>query len=465
MAEMQFDLIVIGSGPGGYEAAIRASQLGMKTAVIEEKHLGGICLNWGCIPTKALLKSAEMFLTMKHAKDYGLSAEGIGYDWKAIVARSRKVADMSMRGVQFLFKKNKLEHIAGRGTVTGKNEVTVTAADGSTKAYSSKFIMVATGARTRELPQIKLDHKRIIGSHEAMSLPDQPKSLVVIGGGAIGSEFAYFYNAFGTKVTQLEMLPRLVPAGDAELGDLLTKSFGKLGIDVRVNATVQSILPTESGVKVTWTAAGKEDSVEADLALLAIGVTGNVENLGLEALGIGVERGAIKVNKNYQTAIANIYAIGDCIGAPWLAHTASAEGIHAIEHMNGLNPHAIDYESMPAVTYCQPQFASIGFSEEQAKERGLEVKIGKYPFSANGKARAAGETDGLVKLIFDAKYGELLGAHILGHDAGELLAELCLAKSAEATGNLIHHTIHSHPTLSEAIKEAAGAAYGLAINI
>ncbi len=465
MAETTYDLIVIGSGPGGYEAAIRGCQLGMKTAVVEDKHLGGICLNWGCIPTKALLKSAELYRTMSHIQDYGLSAEKVGFDWSAIIARSRKVADMSMRGVQFLFKKNKIEHLSGRGTVTGKNEVTVTAADGTKNKYNAKYILLATGARTRELPTIKLDHQKIIGSHEAMALPVQPKSLVVIGGGAIGSEFAYYYNAFGTKVTQLEMLPRLVPAGDAELGDLLTRNFIKQGIDVKVNAAVQSVTPTKSGVKVTWKTGDKEESVEADLALLAIGVTGNVENLGLETIGIGVEKGAIKVNKDYQTAVANIYAIGDCIGAPWLAHTASAEGIHAIEHINGKNPHAIDYDSMPAVTYCQPQFASIGITEEQAKERGLTVKIGRFPFSTNGKARAAGETDGMVKLIFDEKYGELLGAHILGSDAGELLAEMSIAKSSESTGQLIHHTIHSHPTLSEAIKEAAGVAYGEAINI
>ncbi|MDK9699867.1 MAG: dihydrolipoyl dehydrogenase [bacterium] len=462
---MNYDLIVIGSGPGGYEAAIRASQLGLKTAVVEEKHLGGICLNWGCIPTKALLKSAETFKLLAHVNDYGLSVENPKYDWKAIIARSRKVADMSMRGVQFLFKKNKLEHLQGRGAVSGKNEVSVTAADGTKKAYTAKFIMVATGARTRELPTIKLDHKKVIGSHEAMSLPEQPKSLVVIGGGAIGSEFAYFYNAFGTKVTQLEMLPRLVPAGDTELGDLLTKSFQKQGIDVKVNAMVKSVEPTKDGVKVTWTTNGKDEAIDADVALMAIGVTGNVENLGLETLGIAIEKGAIKVNKDYQTALPNIYAIGDCIGSPWLAHTASAEGIHAIEHMAGNKPHHIDYDSMPAVTYCQPQFASIGLTEQQCIDKGLKIKIGRFPFSANGKARAAGETEGMVKVIFDEKYGELLGAHILGHDAGELLSELIIAKSSESTGHLIHHTIHSHPTLSEAIKEAAGVAYGVAINI
>lgn len=461
----QYDLIVIGSGPGGYEAAIRASQLGFKTAVVEEKHLGGICLNWGCIPTKALLKSAEMYQHLKHLKDYGLSAENIGYDWNAIIQRSRKVADQSMRGVQFLFKKNKLEHLSGRGVLSGTNEVTVTSKDGSTNKYSSKFILLATGARTKELPNVKLDHKKIIGSHEAMSLPQQPKSMVVIGGGAIGSEFAYFYNAFGTKVVQLEMLPRLVPAGDAELGDLLTKSFIKQGIDVKVNATVKSVSVVNDEVVVTWVTNDKEESVNAEVALLAIGVTGNVENLGLEPLGIQVEKGAIKVNQHYQTAVQNIYAIGDCIGAPWLAHTASTEGIYAVEHMAGQNPHPINYELMPAVTYCQPQFASIGLTEEQVKERGIKYKVGRFPFSANGKARAAGETEGLVKLIFEDQYGELLGAHILGSDAGELIAELSVAKTAEATGHLIHHTIHSHPTLSEAIKEAAGVAYGVAINI
>lgn len=461
----QYDLIVIGSGPGGYEAAIRASQLGLKTGVIEEKHLGGICLNWGCIPTKALLKSAEMFQHLKHHKDYGLTAESIGYDWNAIVQRSRKVADVSMKGVQFLFKKNKLDHLQGRGVIKGKNEVVVTSADGKETAYTAKFILVATGARTRDLPTIKVNHTKIIGSHEAMSLVKQPSSMVVIGGGAIGSEFAYFYNAFGTKVTQLEMLPRLVPAGDSELGNLLTKSFIKQGIDVKVNAMVKSVVVKGEQVVVTWSSQGKDESVTADLALLAIGVTGNVENLGLEKVGIGVESGAIKVNSDYQTTVPTIYAIGDCIGAPWLAHAASTEGIYAVEHMAGQHPHPVNYDHMPAVTYCQPQFASIGITEEQANEKGLKVKIGKYPFSANGKARAAGETEGMVKLIFDEKYGELLGAHILGSDAGELLAELSIAKSAEATGQLIHHTIHSHPTLSEAIKEAAGVAYGVAINI
>ncbi|MCX7834910.1 MAG: dihydrolipoyl dehydrogenase [bacterium] len=461
----QYDLIVIGAGPGGYEAAIRASQLGLKTAVVEEKHLGGICLNWGCIPTKALLKSAEMYQHLKHLKDYGLSAENIHYDWNAIIQRSRKVADISMRGVQFLFKKNKLEHLSGRGVVSGKNEVTVTSTEGKTNSYSSRFILLATGARTKELPNIRLDHKKIIGSHEAMSLPQQPKSMVIIGGGAIGSEFAYFYNAFGTKVTQLEMLPRLVPSGDAELGELLTKSFLKQGIDVRVNSMVKNIQVDGDEVIVQWVSGDKEDSVRAELALLAIGVTGNVENLGLEALGIQVEKGSIRVNSDYQTSVENIYAIGDCIGAPWLAHAASTEGIHAVEHMAALNPHPVNYELIPAVTYCQPQFASIGLTEEQVKERGISYKVGKYPFSANGKARAAGETEGLVKLIFEEKYGELLGAHLLGSDAGELIGELSIAKTAEATGHFIHHTIHSHPTLSEAIKEAAGAAYGLAINI
>lgn len=461
-----YDLVIIGSGPGGYVAAIRAAQKGLKTAVIERDALGGICLNWGCIPTKALLKSAEVMHTLQRAGEFGLSASGITFDFPAVIKRSREVADINSRGVDYLFKKNKIEHIRGQGALADEHLVRVTDESGKElKRVSARFIIVATGGRPRSFPGVDFDGKKIISSKEAMLLQQPPKEMLIIGAGAIGVEFAYFYNSFGTRVHLIEMMPNILPIEDVEISRLLERSFKKQGIQLYTNSRVEKLSKTRSGVKVLLSKGGQETELSGNVALVAIGIRGNVEHIGLEALNIGTEKNSIQVNQYYQTSVPHIYAIGDVIGAPWLAHVASHEGIVAVDHMRGANPEPLNYHNVPGCTYCQPQVASIGFTEAAAKEQGYELKVGKFPFRASGKARAIGETDGMVKLVFDAKYGELLGAHILGPEATELIAELGIARALETTFHELQHTIHAHPTLSEAVMEAAADAIGEAIHI
>ncbi len=465
MADKSFDVLVLGGGPGGYTAAIRAAQLGFNTGIVEADKLGGICLNWGCIPTKALLKNAEILHQFKKAAEWGISYDNLRFDFSKIIQRSRGISDKISKGVEFLMKKNKIEYIAGYGTFVNNSTLDVKQKDGTNMKVSAKHIIVATGARARSVPGVTIDRKRIITSTEAMSLSEQPKSMVVVGAGAIGIEFAYFYNALGTKVTVVEMMPGILPVEDRELTKEMERSFKKQGIEILTGAKVESVKATASDVTVTVTSPEGKKELKGDVALMAIGVQGNVEGFGLEKLGVAVERSHIKVDTNYRTNVAGIYAIGDVIGAPWLAHVASAEGVHCVEAIKGLNPEAIDYSTIPGCTYCQPQIASVGLTEEKAKAEGYELKIGKFPFRPLGKAIAIGETEGMVKLIFDAKYGELLGAHIMGSEATEMIAELVIAKKLEATGKSIFQTIHAHPTLSEAVMEAAAAAYGEAINI
>ncbi len=461
---MTYDLIVIGSGPGGYVAAIRASQLGMKVAIVERSELGGICLNWGCIPTKALLKSAQVFEYLKHAADYGIKVNGGEADFGAVVKRSRGVADGMSKGVQFLMRKNKIEVIKGTGKLKAGKKVAVTA-DGKTTDYEAKNIIVAVGARSRELPNLKIDGKKIIGYREAMVLPTLPKSMVIVGSGAIGSEFAYFYATMGTKVTLVEMLPNIVPVEDEEVSKTLMKSFAKLGIDVRLEAAVQSVDISGAGCKVKIKDAKAETVVDCDVVLSAVGIASNLENIGLEDLGVITDKGKIVVNGYYQTNIPGIHAIGDCVPGQALAHVASAEGIICVEKMAGQNPEPLNYNNIPGCTYCQPEIASVGFTEKAAKAAGYELKIGKFPFSASGKASAAGAKDGFVKLIFDAKYGELLGAHMIGMNVTEMIAECVVARKLETTGHEIIKAVHPHPTMSEAIMEAAAAAYGEVIHL
>lgn len=463
-----FDLIVIGSGPGGYVAAIRASQLGMRTAIVERDRLGGVCLNWGCIPTKALLKNAELYRLFKKSEEFGISHENLRFDFPKIVERSRAVADKSAKGVTFLMKKNNIAVFSGTGKLAGKSTVEVYDADEKIKeTLTASRVMIATGARAKALPGVAFDGKRIISSTEAMILKEVPKSLLIIGAGAIGVEFAYFYNAFGTAVTLVEMMPAILPIEDHEISELLARSLKKSGIQILTQSKVSSLKTGKEGVDaVVVNAKGEASQVKAEVALMAVGVTGNVEGLGLEAAGVKLEKGHIPVDANFQTNVQDVYAIGDVIGPPWLAHVASAEAISAVEGMAGVEERQkVVYEAIPGCTYCQPQVASLGLTEQRAREKGYQVKIGKFPFSASGKARATGETEGLVKLIFDAKYGELLGAHILGSEATEMIAELGLAKNLEATYQEILKTVHAHPTLSEAIMEAAGDAAGEAINL
>ena len=463
-----FDLIVIGSGPGGYTAAVRASQLGMKTALVERDRLGGICLNWGCIPTKALLKNAEMLNLFRKSEEFGISHDNLRFDFSKIIQRSRGVADKSEKGVAFLMKKNNVTTFMGSAKLAGKGVVEVYDASQKLKeTISASHILLATGARARALPGIAFDGTRVISSTEAMILKEVPKSLLIIGAGAIGVEFAYFYNALGTKVTLVEMMPRILPIEDQEIADLLARSFKKSGIQILTESKVSSLKVSGEGVESTiQNAKGESSALKAELALMAVGVAGNVENLGLEQIGVKVEKAHIPVDGNFQTNVPGVYAIGDVIGPPWLAHVASAEAISAVEGMAGLKERMkVDYDNIPGCTYCQPQVASIGLTEQKAREKGYELKIGKFPFSASGKGRAIGETEGLVKLIFDAKYGELLGAHILGSEATEMIAELGIAKNLEATYEEILKTVHAHPTLSEAVMEAAAGAAGEAINI
>ncbi|MCB0832016.1 MAG: dihydrolipoyl dehydrogenase [Bacteroidetes bacterium] len=466
METKSFDVVVLGGGPGGYVAAIRASQLGLKTAVVEREKIGGVCVNIGCIPTKALLKNAEMYESFKHAKDFGYTVDNLKYDYKAIIKRSRDVADANSKGGDFLMKKNKIEVIKGTGRFLDKSTLGVTDAAGKETVHvKGKHIIVATGARPRLLPNLKVDGKKILTSTEAMLSTEQPKSIIIIGAGAIGIEFAYFFNAFGTKVTVVEMMSTILPVEDEEIGQALAKLYVKKGMDLHTDTKVESIDTSGSGVKVTVSGKDGKKTLSADQCLVAIGVQGNVENLGLEKIGVAVEKGWIKVDEYYKTNVPGIYAIGDIVGAPWLAHVASHEGILCVEKIAGKETHPLDYGSIPGCTYCQPQVASIGLTEKKARDKGYQVKIGKFPFSASGKARAIGEREGFVKVVFDAKYGELLGAHIMGSEATEMIAEFGIAKTLEATYKEFGQTVHAHPTLSEAMMEAALSAYGEAVHI
>ncbi len=466
--DKKFDIAVLGGGPGGYVAAIRASQLGFSVAVIDKSDLGGTCLNWGCIPTKALLKSAEYYdIAKNRGKDFGFSAENVTFDFKQIIKRSRNVSKRVVKGVEYLMKKNKIERIKGYGVFENKNEIKILNENGEEtgKVYFDKAI-IATGGVPKTFPNIPVDRKFIITSKEAMSLDEQPKRLIIIGAGAIGIEFAYFYNTLGTEVTIIEMLDSLAPLEDKEISETLKRAFNKRGIKTYLGTRVVKAEVKDGEVAVKIEKNGQEETLIADKALSAIGVTGNIEGFGLEALGVKTEKGFIVADKKtFATNIDGIYAIGDVIGPPLLAHVASAEAIHCVETIKGLNPHPIDYDAIPGCTYAIPQIASIGLTEEKAKERGYELKIGKFPFSASGKATAIGEREGFVKLIFDAKYGELLGAHIIGAEATELIAELGIAKNLEATYETILKTVHAHPTLSEVIMEAAGDANDEAIHI
>ncbi len=460
-----YDIIVLGSGPGGYVTAIRASQLGFKTAVVEKESLGGVCLNWGCIPTKALLKSAQVFEYLKHASDYGLTIDNFDKDFDAVVKRSRDVAGGMSKGVQFLMKKNKIDVIEGFGKLKTSNKVTVTGSDGKATDYEAKHIIVATGARSRELPNLPQDGKKVIGYREAMTLESQPKKMIVVGSGAIGVEFAHFYNAMGTEVTIVEFLPNLVPLEDEEVSKQFERSFKKAGIKVMTNSSVESVDITGDGVKATVKTKKGEEILEADIVLSAVGIKTNIENIGLEELGIATDRDKIVVNDWYQTNIPGIYAIGDVVHGPALAHVASAEGITCVEKIAGMHVEPIDYGNIPGCTYATPEIASVGMTEKQAKEAGYELKVGKFPFSASGKASAAGTKDGFVKVIFDAKYGEWLGCHMIGAGVTDMIAEAVLGRKLETTGHEVLKTIHPHPTMSEAVMEAVADAYGEVIHI
>ncbi len=465
---MKYDVLVLGSGPGGYVAAIRASQLGLKTAVIERESLGGICLNWGCIPTKALLKSAKVFEYLQHASDFGIHVDGGKADFGAVISRSRGVADGMSKGIQFLFKKNKIDAIMGNGILKKGKKIEVTTADGSKTTYEANHVIIATGARSKELPGIAIDKKNIIGYREALALEKMPQSMVVIGAGAIGVEFAYFYHTMGTKITVVEFMENgLVPREDAEISKELNKIYKKKGMTILGNTAVEKVDISGPQKKVTVKdrKTGAVSEIECDVVLSATGVTPNVENIGLEDVGIALERGYIKVDDFYKTNIDGYYAIGDVLSTQALAHVASAEGITCVEKIAGQKPHPIDYNNIPGCTYCSPEVASVGYTETAAKEAGYELKVGKFPFSASGKAAAAGVKEGFVKLLFDAKYGELLGAHFIGDNVTEMIAEIVVARNLETTGHEMIKSIHPHPTMSEAIMEAAAAAYGEVIHI
>ncbi len=467
---MAYDVVVIGTGPGGYVAAIRASQLGFKTAVIEKESLGGVCLNWGCIPTKALLKSAQIMEDIKHSKDYGIEASGTA-NFEAVIKRSRGVADKMSKGVQFLMKKNKIDVVMGFGKIKAKGQVEVTAADGSKKIVEGKHIIIATGGRSRELPTMKIDGKKIIGYREAMSLPQLPKSIIVVGSGAIGVEFGYFYNSMGTKVTIVEFMPRIVPVEDEEISKELEKSFKKSGITIMTSAEVTAVDTSGKGVVAKVKTATGEVALEADILLSAVGVAANIEGIGLEELGIKTDKGRLMVDKFGQTNIPGIYSIGDCSPGQALAHVASKEAIICVENI-GYNekkynhqPEPLDYGNVPGCTYCYPEIASVGFTEKQAKDAGYEIKVGKFPLSASGKASAAGHTEGFVKVIFDAKYGEWLGTHMIGYNVTEIIAQTVTARKLETTYHEVLNSIHPHPTISESIKDAIEVAYGEAIHL
>lgn len=460
-----YDVIVIGSGPGGYVAAIRASQLGMKVGVVEKAELGGICLNWGCIPTKALLKSANVFEYIQHAKDYGIDVKEASPDMTAMVKRSRDVAAGMSKGVQFLLKKNKIDQIVGHGKLKKGGKVEVTDAEGKKTDYDAKHIILATGARSRELPALKIDGKKIIGYRDAMVLPEKPKKMLVVGSGAIGVEFAYFYNTIGVEVTIVEFLPRVVPVEDEEVSKQLEKSFKKTGITIYTNSEVTKVDTSGKGCVATVKTPTGEIKIDADIVLSAVGVTTNLENLGLEEVGVKNEKGKVLVDAFYKTNVSGVYAIGDITNGPALAHVASAEGIICVEKIAGQNPEPLNYNNIPGCTYCSPEIASVGYTEEAAKKAGYEIKVGKFPFTASGKAKAAGAPDGFVKVIFDAKYGEWLGAHMIGANVTEMIAEVVSARKLETTGHDVIKTVHPHPTMSEAIMEAAAAAYGEVIHL
>lgn len=462
---MNYDLIVIGSGPGGYVAAIRASQLGLKTAVVERESLGGICLNWGCIPTKALLKSAQVFEYINHASDYGITVSGSEVDFSSVIKRSRGVADGMSKGVQFLMKKNKIDVIMGTGKIKKGGKVEVKGADGSVKEYTAKHTILATGARSRELPNIKQDGRKVIGYRQAMVLPEQPKSMVVMGSGAIGVEFAYFYSTLGTKVTIVEYLDNIVPVEDEEVSKQLLRSFKKAGITVMTGAAVESVDTSGNGCKVQVKTAAGVQTIECDIVLSAVGITPNIENIGLEETGVKTDKGRVIVDDFYKTSVEGVYAIGDIVKGQALAHVASAEGIICVEKIAGHHPEPLDYNNIPGCTYCSPEIASVGYTEKAAREAGYEIKVGKFPFSASGKASASGHKDGFIKVIFDAKYGEFLGAHLIGANVTEMIAEVVVARKLETTGMDIVKSVHPHPTMSEAIMEAAADAYGEVIHL
>jgi dihydrolipoamide dehydrogenase len=467
---MAYDVVVLGSGPGGYVAAIRASQLGLQTAIVEKESLGGICLNWGCIPTKALLKSAQVYQDILHAKEFGIEASG-SPDFAAVIKRSRGVADKMSKGVQFLMKKNKIDVVMGYGKLKAKGQLEVAGADGKTQVLEAKHIIVATGARSKELPNLKQDGKKIVGYREAMVLPEKPKSIIVVGSGAIGVEFAYFYFSMGAKVTIVEFLPRIVPVEDEEISKELEKNYKKLGIDVLTNSEVTSVDTSGEGVKAKVKNQTGEIVLEADVLLSAVGVTANIENIGLETLGVKTDKGKIAVDKFYQTNVTGIYSIGDCAPGQALAHVASKEGIICVENIAynekkyNHQPEPIDYGNVPGCTYCTPEIASVGLTEKQAKDAGYEIKVGKFPLSASGKASAAGHTEGFIKVVFDAKYGEWLGTHMIGYNVTEIIIETVLGRKLETTYQEVLNSIHPHPTISESVKDAIEVAYGEAIHL
>ncbi|MFL9843450.1 dihydrolipoyl dehydrogenase [Flavobacterium rhizosphaerae] len=462
---MKYDVIVLGSGPGGYVTAIRASQLGFKVAIVEKESLGGICLNWGCIPTKALLKSAQVFDYLKHASDYGLTVNEFDKDFGAVIARSRSVAEGMSKGVQFLMKKNKIEVIYGTGKVKPGKKIDVSDKDGKTTELSADHIIIATGARSRELPNLPQDGKKVIGYRQAMVLPEQPKSMIVVGSGAIGVEFAHFYNSMGTKVTIVEFMPNVVPVEDEDVSKQFERSLKKAGITVMTNSSVEKVDTSGEGVKATVKTQKGEEILEADIVLSAVGIKSNIENIGLEEVGIATDRDKIMVNKYYQTNVPGYYAIGDVVPGQALAHVASAEGILCVEKIAGLHVEPLDYGNIPGCTYATPEIASVGLTEKAAKEKGYDIKVGKFPFSASGKAKASGNSDGFVKVIFDAKYGEWLGCHMIGAGVTDMIAEAVVARKLETTGHEIIKSVHPHPTMSEAIMEAAAAAYDEVIHI
>ncbi len=461
----KYDILVIGSGPGGYVAAIRASQLGKKVGVVEKESLGGICLNWGCIPTKALLKSAQVFEYITHAKDYGISVTDAKVDFMGMVKRSRGVADGMSKGIQFLFRKNKIDTLMGFGKLLPGKKVEVSNEKGEKTIYEADHVILATGGRARELPGLKIDGKKVIEYRKAMSLETQPKSMIIVGSGAIGVEFAYLYNSIGTKVTIVEYLPNIVPNEDEEVSKQLERTYKKAGVEILTNAEVTGVDNSGAGCKVKVKTKSGEQTIEADIVLSAVGVATNLEGIGLESVGVKTEKGKVLVDEFYRTNVPGVYAIGDITAGPALAHVASAEGIICVEKIAGHHPEPLDYKNIPGCTYCQPEVASVGYTEKQAIEAGYEIKVGKFPFSASGKASAAGAKDGFVKVIFDAKYGEWLGAHMIGANVTEMIAEAVTARKLETTGHEIIKSVHPHPTMSEAVMEAAAAAYGEVIHL